>query len=78
MKSKTHSTIQNVKGSFGVVSCVRGNIFKIFTAFSKKKTLFVNKLNLSLEKKLMNCCIWSIAFCGAGSWTLRKEDQKVS
>jgi len=51
---------------------------KTFTAFSKKKTLFVNKLNLSLEKKLMKCGIWSLAVCGAGTWTLRKKDQKIS
>jgi hypothetical protein len=45
-------------------------------AFNKKKALFTSKLDLNLRKKLVKCYIWSIAFCGAETWTLRKVDQK--
>jgi hypothetical protein len=45
-------------------------------AFNKKKTLFTNKQDLNLRKKLVKCHIWSIALCGAETWTLRKADQK--
>ena len=24
----------------------------------------------------MKCCIWSMGLCGAGTWTLRKVDEK--
>jgi len=36
-------------------------------AFNEKKILFTSKVDLSLRKKLVKCCIWSI---------LRKVDQK--
>jgi hypothetical protein len=29
-----------------------------------------------LRKKLVKCYIWSIALCGAETWTLRAVDQK--
>ena len=47
-------------------------------AFNKKKTLFTSKLDLNLRKKLVKCYsyIWSMALCGAGTWTLRTADQK--
>ena len=45
-------------------------------AFSKKKTLFTSKLELNLRKKLIRCYIWSMAFYGAETWTLRAADQK--
>jgi hypothetical protein len=45
-------------------------------AFDKKKNLFTSKLDLNLSKKLVKCYIWSIALCGAETWTLRKEDLK--
>jgi hypothetical protein len=41
-------------------------------AFNRKKTLFTSKLDLNLRKKLVRCYIWSIAFYGAITWTLRK------
>jgi hypothetical protein len=44
--------------------------------FNKKKTLFTSKLDFELRKKLVKCYIWSIALYGAGTWTLRKLDQK--
>jgi hypothetical protein len=40
------------------------------------KAAFSNKLDLNLRKKLVKCYIWSIALCGAETWTLRKIDQK--
>jgi hypothetical protein len=33
-------------------------------------------LDLNLRKKLVKCYIWSVALCGAETWTLRKVDQK--
>jgi hypothetical protein len=35
-----------------------------------------HQLDLNLRKKLVKCYIWSIALCGAETWTLRKVDQK--
>ena len=40
-------------------------------AFNKKKTLFTSNLDLNLRKKLVKCYIWSMAFYGAETWTLR-------
>jgi hypothetical protein len=45
-------------------------------AFNKKKILFTSKLDLNLRKKLVKCYIWSMALCGAETWTLRAADQK--
>jgi len=45
-------------------------------AFSKKKTLFISKLDLNLRKKLIKCYIWSMALYGAETRTLRAADQK--
>jgi len=33
-------------------------------------------LDSELRKKLVNCYIWSIAFYGAETWTVRAVDQK--
>jgi hypothetical protein len=38
----------------------------------KEKTLCTTKLDLHLRTKLVKCYIWSIASCGAGTWTLRE------
>jgi hypothetical protein len=35
-------------------------------AFSRKKTLFISKLDLNTRKKLVKCYIWSIALYGTG------------
>ena len=49
------------------------------TAFNRKKIFFsASKLDLNLRMKLVKCYIWSIAFYGAETWTLRKVDQKYS
>jgi hypothetical protein len=45
-------------------------------AFKKKRALFTSALDLELRKKLLHCCIWSIALHGAGIWTFRAVDQK--
>jgi len=34
-------------------------------AFNKKKNLFTSKLDLNLRKKLVKCCVWSMALYGA-------------
>jgi hypothetical protein len=44
--------------------------------FNKKRALFTRPLDLELRKKLLKCCIWSIALYGAETWTLRAIDQK--
>ena len=41
-----------------------------------KKTLFSNKLDLNLRKKLVKFYIWSMALYDAETWTLRAADQK--
>jgi hypothetical protein len=41
-------------------------------AFNNKKTLLTSKLDLNLSKKLVKCYIWSVALCGAETWTLGK------
>jgi hypothetical protein len=45
-------------------------------AFNKKRPLFTSTLDLELKKKLVKCCVWSIALYGAETWTLRAVDQK--
>jgi hypothetical protein len=45
-------------------------------AFSKKRALFTNTLDLELRKKLVKCYVWSIALYGAENRTLRAVDQK--
>ena len=45
-------------------------------AFNKKKTLLTSKLDLNLRKKLVKCCIWSMALYGAETWALQAADQK--
>ena len=45
-------------------------------AFNRQNTLFSNKLDLNVKRKLVKCCIWSIVLCGVEIWTLRTVDQK--
>jgi hypothetical protein len=45
-------------------------------AFNKTTALYGSKLDSDLRKKLVEGYIWSIALYGAGTWTLRKVDQK--
>jgi len=55
---------------------IKSRIAMAKAAFSKKKTLFISKLDLNLRKKLIKCYIWSMALYGAETWTLRAADQK--
>ena len=41
-----------------------------------KKVLFTSRLDEYLRKKPIKCCIWSIALCGAETWTRRELDRK--
>ena len=45
-------------------------------AFNKKRALIVSTLDVKLRKKQVKCYIWSIALCGAETWTLWAVDQK--
>jgi predicted restriction endonuclease len=45
-------------------------------AFNKKRTVFTSTLYLELRKKVVKCYVWSIALCGAETWTLQAVDQK--
>jgi hypothetical protein len=44
-------------------------------AFNRKRALFTSTLDLKLRKKLVKCYIWSIALCGAETWTLQKHQE---
>jgi len=39
-------------------------------AFNKQKAVFTSTLDLEWRKKVVKCCIWSIALYGAETWTL--------
>jgi hypothetical protein len=43
---------------------------------STRRRIFSSKLDLNVRKKLVKCYIWSIALCGAETWTLQKVDRK--
>jgi hypothetical protein len=56
---------------------IKFTIAMVETAFNKKtKIFFTSKLDLTLRKKLVKCCIWSTDFYGAETWTLKKVDKK--
>jgi len=42
----------------------------------QKPHLIRSTLDLELRKKLLKCYIWSIALCGAETWTVRVVDHK--
>ena len=46
-------------------------------AFNRKISLLRSKLNIELRKKLVRCYVWSIAFYGSETWTLRKLEQSI-
>ena len=53
---------------------IKSRISMAKAAFNKKKkTLFTSKLDLNLRKKLVKCCIWSMAFYGAETWMLGQQ-----
>jgi hypothetical protein len=45
------------------------------TAF-KKRALYTSKLAVNLRKTLVKCYTWNVAFCGAGTGTVRRVDQE--
>jgi hypothetical protein len=45
-------------------------------AFNRKMSLLTIKLNIELKKKLVKCYVWSIAYYGSETWTLRKFERK--
>jgi hypothetical protein len=55
---------------------IKSSIATAKVTFNRKKNLFISKFDLKLRKKPVKCYIWSIALCGAETWTLRKVDQK--
>jgi hypothetical protein len=55
---------------------IKSRIAMTKAAFNKKKTLLLSKSDLNTRKKLVKCCMWSIALYGAETWTLQKGDQK--
>jgi hypothetical protein len=56
---------------------IKSRISVEIAAFNNKKTLFTSKLDVNLRKTLVKRYIWSIAWRGAGNWTLRKGDHKI-
>ena len=56
---------------------IKSRIAMAKAAFSKKKkNLFTSTLDLNLRRKLVKCYIWSMAFYGSETWTLRAAGQK--
>jgi hypothetical protein len=57
--------------------CTREIKYRIVMAKAafNKKTFLTSKLDLNLRKKLVKCYIWSIALCGAETWTLGEVDR---
>jgi len=50
---------------------IKSRITMAKAAFNKKRALFTSTLELKLRKKLVKCYIWSTAFYGAETWTIR-------
>jgi hypothetical protein len=44
---------------------IKSRIASAKVAFNKKKAVFTSRLDLNVRKKLVTCCIWSVALCGA-------------
>ena len=55
---------------------IKSRIAMAKATFNKKKNIFTSKLDLNLRKKLVKCYVWSMALCGAETWTIRATDQK--
>jgi hypothetical protein len=41
-----------------------------------KQTICISRLKLHIRKKPVKCYIWSVALCGAETWTFGNVDQK--
>ena len=44
--------------------------------FKGTTSLLTSKLNIEFSKRLVRCCVWSIALYGSVIWTLRKLECK--
>jgi len=55
---------------------IKSRIAMAKAAFKQGEDSFTSKMDLNLRKKLVKCYIWSMAFYGAETWTLRAADQK--
>jgi hypothetical protein len=42
-----------------------------------KKNLLTSKLDLNLRKKLVNCYILGVAFCGAETWDTSESRSEI-
>jgi hypothetical protein len=42
----------------------------------KNRTIFTRKLAINLRKNLVKSYKWNMAFCGAGTWIVRRVDQE--
>ena len=45
-------------------------------AFNRKRSMFFGSLESELMKRLVKCFVWSVALCGAETWTPRRNEQK--
>ena len=45
-------------------------------AFNRERNIFCVPLGKELSKRLVKCFVWSVALYGAGTWTLRRNEQK--
>jgi len=67
----------NMLTNDGRCTCeIKSRIVMAKAAFNKQRALLISTLELKLRKKLLKCYIWSIAFYGAETWTIRAVDQK--
>ena len=57
---------------------IKSRIAMAKAAFHKKAALFTSKLKSYLRNQLVKCYIWSIALCGAGTWTHREVDKEYA
>jgi hypothetical protein len=72
-----YSCLGNMLTNDGRCTCeIKSRIAMAKAAFNKKRALFASKMVLELRKKLVKCCVWSIALYGAETWMLRAVDQK--
>jgi hypothetical protein len=58
--------------------CTRKIKFRIVIAkahSTRRKLFFPRQLDLNIKNKLVKCYIWSIALCGAETWSLWKLDR---
>lgn len=43
--------------------------------FNKKKTLFCNKMNLGMRKKLAKFYVWNVLLFGCKTWAMGRRDR---